>query len=100
MKNRKTSKKSKTLKCRTCKSCGWVYFGVSREYAENEVKKFNRYFKKLSLKDRKDYYGNKPANILPYETCWCGNSYTNFKKSKKNDCPNGVTMSAIIVENA
>lgn len=81
----------------TCKKCGWVYFGVSREHAEAEVKRFNEYFYKLSQKNRKRLYGNKPASIQLYEKCWCGNDYTNFRPSRRGDCPDGCTISPIII---
>lgn len=81
----------------TCLNCGWVSFQVSREYAEVEVKTFNDYFKTLSLKERKDYYGNKPSSIKNYESCqYCSVSYKNFRDSLPDDCPDGVTMGPII----
>jgi len=88
----------KNSKNRTCLKCGWVYFGVSREYAENEVKKFNEFFETLSKKDQKDLYGGHGSSIASYESCWCGNKYDNFRDSKPGDCPRGCTISPIIVE--
>ena len=88
----------KDFKTRTCNACGWVYFGVSREYAEDEVKRFNEYFNKLSKKDQEDFYGGHCSSIASYEGCWCGNRYDNFRESKPDDCPNGVTMNPIIYE--
>ena len=85
-----------SFKLITCNKCGWVYFAVSREYAENEVKTFNEYFKTLSKEDQELYYGGKGANIKSYEKCWCGNNHTNFRDSSHGDCPDGCTLSPII----
>jgi hypothetical protein len=84
------------MDCRTCNKCGWVYFGVSREYAENQLNEFNRYFDTLSREDQELYYGGKDSDISQYEKCWCGNDYTNFRDSREGDCPDGVTISLII----
>ena len=82
----------------TCCRCGWVYMGVSRKFAEDEVKAFHDYFKKLSKKKRQDYYNNIPSDISDYEFCHCGNSHKNFRLSKPGDCPDGCTLSSIIIE--
>jgi len=81
-----------------CRDCHWVHFCVTRKHAESEVKKFNEYFKTLPLKQRKEFYGNKPSMIVDYEGCFrCGNSYKNFKKAKK--IPYGSTIQPIIYRN-
>lgn len=80
----------------TCNKCGEVYFEVSREYAVDEVRRFNEYFNTLSKKDQDDHYGGTGSNIKRYEYCWCKNPHTNFRDSIAGDCPNGVTMSPII----
>lgn len=81
---------------RTCK-CGWVHFGVSREYAKNEVKNFNEWYS-IQPQETKDYYSG-PATILDYEHCRrCGGSYIHFRDFKEGDCPNGCTLSPIIYE--
>jgi hypothetical protein len=85
-----------TGKCVTCLKCGWVYFEVTREYAENEVKKFNEYFNGLTKEKQDEYYGGRGSSIKTYEQCWCGSDYKNFRDSKEGDCPNGVTMSPMI----
>jgi hypothetical protein len=82
---------------RTCK-CGRVYFGVSRAYAEAAVKRFNEYFDGLSPDTQRDFYGGNRSSIASYEQCWCGTSYKEFRPFKEGDCPDGVTMSPIIVE--
>jgi len=88
----------KTLTNQTCLKCGWVAFGVPRDWAENEVKCFNKYFETLTQAD-KDAFGGKPSTIAAYERCFrCGGPYTNFRNSKDGDAPNGVTMQPIIYE--
>lgn len=82
--------------CNTCTKCGEVYFTVSRKAAEKEVREFNRYYHSLSKEHQQDFYGGKKAKLLTYEKCWCGNSYKNFRRTKKGDCPDGVTLSPII----
>lgn len=80
---------------RTCIQCGWVHFGVSREYAEREVKEFNEYYDKQPT-EVKELFGSH-SNIKNYERCGCcGGSYKNFRVSKENDCPEGCTLNPII----
>lgn len=86
------------LGARTCLKCGTVYFGVTREFAKDEVERFNAYFATLAKKEQDDYYGGKGSSIKTYENCYCGSSHTNFRDFKPGDCPDGVTMSPIIVE--
>ena len=83
---------------RTCNACGWVHFGVSREYAEGEVKKFNAFYDKADA-ETKASYGNKRSSIGNYEVCMrCGGPWTNFRDSKPDDCPRGCTLNPIIIE--
>lgn len=79
----------------TCKACGWVYFGVTREYAENQVKEFNEWFDKQPV-NVQSFYGHCGASMDTYLNCWCGNEYKNFRDSKGGDCPDGVTISPIL----
>lgn len=84
----------------TCLKCGWVAFGVTREYAEAEVKRFNEFFDR-SPQDVRDSYGNRHSSVTAYERCFrCGGPHTNFRDAKEGDAPIGVTMSPIIVERA
>lgn len=80
----------------TCNKCNWVYFTVTREFAENEVKAFNEYFDTLSKDKQDNYYGGKKSLIENYEFCHCGNGYKNFRESLPTDCPDGCTMNPII----
>jgi protein-arginine kinase activator protein McsA len=81
----------------TCNKCNYVHFSVTREYAEDEVKRFNDYFNALSLEKQYLYYGGKGSDIKQYEQCMvCSNSYKDFRLSKPGDCPNGCTISPII----
>jgi protein-arginine kinase activator protein McsA len=80
-----------------CKFCNWVHFKVSRKYAINEVNKFNKYFNSLSKEDQVLFYKNTKASIRNYECCnLCGTCYHNFRRAKKNELPNGSTISPII----
>lgn len=84
---------------RTCNGCGWVAFGVSRDYAQHSVEQFNQYFDGLSKQDQQDFYGGHKSSIKQYEMCIrCGGSYKNFREFQKGDCPQGVTLNPIIVE--
>jgi len=84
---------------RTCNKCGWVHFGVTREHAEAEVKRFNDYFNTLSEDKQQKYYGGNCSGIELYDRCsFCGNSYKDFRDSKEDDCPTGVTLGPIIKE--
>lgn len=82
---------------RTCKKCGWVAFGVTRDFAEKEVARFNTYFDTLTREEQLGYYAGKGSSIAIYEKCLsCGGSYTNFRDSVPGDCPIGCTLSPII----
>lgn len=72
--------------------------GVTRDHAEEEVKKFNAYYDKLSPGKQQDYYGGKKATIALYERCFnCGAGAT-FRPFKEGDCPSGVTIQPTIYE--
>ena len=87
------------MSCRTCNNCGWVHFGVTREFAETEVAKFNAYFDGLSGEKQQDYYGGRKSSIRQYEKCFfCGGSYENFRPFVDGDCPTGCTIQPIIYE--
>lgn len=82
--------------CVTCLKCGWVYFEVTRAYAEDEVKRFNEYFDSLPKEQQDEFYGGNKSSVKNYERCWCGNDYKNFRLSKEGDCPTGCTQSPMI----
>jgi len=84
--------------CFTCNKCGTVAFGVTREFAEAEVKRFNEYYEKLSPQKQQDYYGGTKSSLRQYERCGCGNPHTNFRAFKEGDCPDGCTLGPIIRE--
>ena len=70
---------------RTCLTCGWVYFGVSRSDAEKAVA------------SSRACAGGEVETIDRYERCFrCGGSYLNFRRSETGDLPDGCTVSAII----
>lgn len=81
----------------TCNKCGWVHMGVSREHAEDEVRRFNEYFDGLPVEKQEDYYGGKKSSVLNYEKCFrCGSNWENFRRSREGDCPDGCTIGPII----
>lgn len=87
------------MKTRTCLKCGWVAFGVTREHAEQDVKKFNEYFATLSKEKQDEFYGGTGSSIVNYERCMlCNGPHTNFRDSKPGDYPEGCTLNPIIVE--
>ena len=82
---------------RTCLSCGWVHFGISRKFAEAQVKGFNKWYKEQT-KEVQDCYGGE-SKVSDVETClFCGGPHTNFRKAEPGDCPAGVTINPIIWE--
>ena len=81
---------------RTCNQCGWVHFGVTRKFAEAEVARFNAFYEASTPSVQKQYGG--PSHIRQYLWCnACGNSHVNFRDSKPGDCPDGCTISPIVV---
>jgi len=84
---------------RTCNKCGWVHFGVTYEFAQNEVDSFNAMYDELTESEKQRYYGGHGASIKNYENClFCGNSWKDFRDAKDDDCPDGVTMGPIIFD--
>lgn len=81
---------------RTCNKCGWVYMGVSMQYAKDEVARFNAFFDTLSRDIQEDLYGGKGSNLNQYLFCWCKNPHTNFREAKEGDCPDGCTLGPIV----
>ena len=82
---------------RTCLKCGWVAFGVSRGWAENQVRQFNDFAKTEEHAKSMGYGGL--SKISDYERCFrCGGNYINFREAKEGDSPPGVTISPIINE--
>lgn len=82
---------------RTCKQCGWVHMGVTREHAETEVARFNAFYDAAGEETRRHYSGR--SSIKTYERCGqCGVHFTEFRDSALGDCPDGCTIGQIIVE--
>lgn len=82
-----------------CDGCGWVHFGVSLQYAMNEVKEFNYYYDKLSKEDQVNFYGGNKSHIKNYTYCFsCGSLFTRMRPLKKTDkgCPDGSTIQPIL----
>lgn len=83
---------------RTCNNCGWVHFGVTRAYVEDEVRRFNEYVQTIDPEKCKEWHSGRPASIRDYEYCHCGNSHENFRPTKPGDCPDGCTIGPILME--
>lgn len=82
---------------RTCLHCGWVAFAVTRQYAEDEVRRFNSWFADQPPEVQACYAG--PSSVSQYEKCFlCRGSYTNFRPALPDDCPDGCTLQPIIEE--
>ncbi len=82
----------------TCLKCGTVAFRVTREFAEQAVKRFNEYFQTLTPDVQQECYGGIAASMALYEYCWCGNTGEGFREYREGDCPEGVTLSPIIID--
>lgn len=82
-----------------CKNCGWVHFGMNLKDILEELTKFRKYFNSLSKKDQKSYYGGKCSSIIDYIHCFkCSALYTQMRKAKNNEIPNGSTLQPILIE--
>ncbi len=87
------------MKERTCNKCGRVAFAVTYEAAQAEVDSFNAMYDELTEGEKQRWYGGHGATIKNYERCLgCGNSWKDFRDAVDGDCPDGCTMSPIIVE--
>ena len=87
------------MNLRTCTSCGWVAFGITREKAEQDVRGFNSYYQTLPPETQQLLYGGKGATIQSYEKCWCGATYENSRAWREGDFnPDGHTLNPIIME--
>ncbi len=80
-----------------CRRCGWVHFAVSLVHAEKEVKEFNDYYDTLTAEQQESYYGSKKSHLVNYLFCmFCNSLYTNFRKTKRGEVPNGSTINPIL----
>lgn len=82
------------MKTVVCTKCNWTSFAVTKEYAENEIKKFNDYFYSLTERERIELFGNKPSSIESYKCMFCGGEQ--FKDG--NTARNGSTIGPVIYE--
>lgn len=66
----------------TCKSCGWVHFGVTRKFAIEETKRFAEFYNSSSRETQENYGGRQISLIRSYATCnCCGKPNTNMRDS-------------------
>jgi hypothetical protein len=77
-----------------CNKCNWTSFAVSREYAEDEVKRFNEYFDTLSPEVQQQCYGGKGSSLSNYRclVC-CGTDFTPGYTAR-----DGSTLNPVIYE--
>lgn len=87
-------KSSAKMELVTCKNCGIVYMGCTREYAQAEVESFNEMFYNAKAKGE-ELCWDKPATIAIYENP-CGKG--KLKPAAEGDCPIGCTITTIIYE--
>jgi hypothetical protein len=92
----------------TCNNCGWVHFGVSREYVEKQTQEFGDYWDAADKETKESFWSRAVRGPMPdlfpraehalgYTKCQrCRGSYTNFRESKEGDCPNGCTIGPIL----
>ena len=79
----------------TCTNCGWVHMGLTREYAQAEVDRFNEFYDAAAPEVQENYAGR--STIEGYEGCFrCGKN--DFRPSKDDDCPRGCTIQPTIYE--
>lgn len=84
-----------TLDTITCKGCGWVHFSVTREYAQNEVDTYMKYYNTFT--DEEKSQCGSPPEVSDYEKCkHCGGSHIDFRPSKPGDCPAICTINPIL----
>jgi hypothetical protein len=77
--------------------CGNVAFEVTRLYAEDEVARFNEFYKMLPEDKQEEYYGGHCSDISNYEECIvCGRSYKEFREAKEEEIPFGSTLNPVI----
>ena len=77
-----------------CLKCTWVSFAVTREYAEDEVKRFNEFFSTLTKEDQQKYYKGEGSSLKSYTCQLCGGS--KFKKTNREMM--GHTINPVIFE--
>ena len=79
----------------TCKGCGTVHMGISKEKAIEAVKQMNDYLNTLTPEEFAESYRSKHATLAEYK-CWCGcNAY---RPSKPDEIPEGSTVGPVIWE--
>jgi len=82
----------------TCNKCGTVHFGISGEEAEDCIDSFNAMYETLTPSEQVRYYGGHATTIESYVKCiTCGNDYKDFRIAESDDCPDGVTINPILI---
>jgi hypothetical protein len=77
----------------TCRHCGTVHMGVSREEANGNVLKFNLNYRGTGAEPN----GKGPATIDSYlKCCKCGISYVSFRVAKEGDAPDNTVIQSIL----
>lgn len=66
--------------------------GVTKAYAEEEVAEFNKWYEAQNKETQSHYHW--PSDMSEYRCC----KNMELRDFVEGDCPNGVTMSAVIDE--
>lgn len=82
----------------TCNACGRVHMAYTLAQAVAEYTSFNAYYEALTPSQQQDYYGGQKSSLEHYTRCLgCGGSYENFRDAKDGDCPDGCTITPILL---
>ncbi len=84
----------------SCNNCGRIHYGISLEYAQEQVRAFNVYFDALTQYKQQEYYRGKKAALTDYTSCdTCGGDYENFMPTPEAELEiiRGSTIGPIVV---
>ena len=79
----------------TCDGCSKVSFAVSREYAEDEVRRFNAYYETLDSETQSHFGG--PSSLDDYVCLYCGGSSFHPASASDQKRAGGHTINPVVV---
>ena len=79
----------------TCDDCSRVSFAVSREYAEDEVRRFNAYYDTLDSETQSHFGG--PSSLDNYVCLYCGGSSFHPASAGDQKRAGGHTINPVVV---
>jgi hypothetical protein len=79
-----------------CKNCSWISFAVTREFAENEVNRFNEWFDKQPPETQECYSGHSSVDDYTCLHC-CRSDFRPFDPTIDPDIT-GSTIGPVIYE--